>query len=292
MKNRNLLRLSIAIFATVGAAIAEEHVTTIRWSATDQANIGQVVATEGEEELLIANEADRPLRTTIATLQPTGISTFHYSVRGTIRYEDVEQPGHLELWSHFPDGGQFFTRTMSDAGPMSTIHGTSGPREFDLPFQSSEEHGVPTKLEINLILPAAGKVWIGPLSVLEMDAGELNAAVTPPGAWWSMRTSGLVGGIAGAVLGILGAMIGILSGMGQARTTVIGIGWSVLVFGLICLGVGIVALVTTQPYYIYFPLLLTGIVCSGTTGLILPTIKRRYADAELHRMSAMDTGSV
>ncbi len=292
MINRSLFRVVVAILAIAGSAIAEEPVTTIPWPQPGHSDIGQITTTNGQDELLIVNESGTPLRTTIATLQPTGISDLNYSVRGTIRYEEVQQPGYLEMWSHFSDGGQFFTRTMSEEGPMSTIHRTSSQREFILPFQSSPELGIPVKLEINLILPADGKVWIGPLSVFEMNANEVNAALTPPDAWWSKRTIEVVGGITGSLLGILGGIIGMLSGMGRARNVAIGICWSVFVFGLLCFGVGVVAVVMSQPYEIYFPLLLTGVLGAGITGALLPTIKRRYADAELHRISAMDTSSI
>lgn len=111
-----------------------------------------------------------------------------------------------------------------------------------------------------------------------------------PGAWWSDRQAGLLGGIAGSVLGCVGALIGTLGGLGKARPLVMGLMVAMLVTGVVSLLTGVVALSLGQPYAVYYPLLLLGVIATGVTGPLLPTIRRRYAEIELRKMSALDAG--
>ncbi|MFT4557861.1 MAG: hypothetical protein ACI92S_003235, partial [Planctomycetaceae bacterium] len=206
MINRNLLSATLAVLLTGSCAMAEEHVATIRWSELEAAGkleTGEVIRPSAEspsssaEELLIVNEAATPLTVHLATIDPTSISKFNYTVSGRVRYENVEQPGYLEMWSVFPDNSRYFSKTLSSSGPTGTIHGTSASREFILPFSSSVRSGTPSKLEINLVLPAQGKVWISPLKLSEFEKSEWADAMTAEGAWWGNRTGNLMGAILG-----------------------------------------------------------------------------------------------
>jgi len=301
MTNRNLLKATLALLLTGSAAMAEDQVTTIRWSelkSKGELQSGEVVqapsesSQTAEEELLISNETGQPLTTRLVTIEQPDISKFNYKVQGSIRYEGVEQPGYLEMWNHFADGGgPYFTKTLSDSGPMGVIHGASASREFTLPFRSSSRSGTPTKLEINLILPADGKVWISPLKLSEMEANEWADAMTAEGAWWGNRTASWLGGVLGPLLGIMGAIVGTLSGLGRGRKVTIGICWCAVVFGVVCLITGIVALAIGQPYVVYYPPLLLGLIGTVVMGSILPTIRKRFSDIELRKMESMDVSA-
>ncbi|MEO1980687.1 MAG: hypothetical protein ABGZ24_09235, partial [Fuerstiella sp.] len=245
---------------------------------------------DGKEELLIVNDAAQPLTVRLATLESPRISKSCYRFLGKIRYEGVEQSGYLEMWSHFVDGGQYFSRTLSPSGPMGTIHGTSGLREFILPFHAGSESGPPARLEINLVLPAQGKVWIGPLHVSEFAEQQWSSATAAEGAWWGNRTGALIGGILGPLLGIMGAIVGMLCGLGRGKTVCMAICWTAVVFGVICLVTGIAALFQSQPYVVYYPLLSIGVIATAVMGGVLPTVRKRFADAELSRMEAIDVG--
>lgn len=301
MTNRNLLNATLALFLTGSTAIAEDQVTTIRWSELESKGellSGEIVQTSSEdskaaeEELLISNETGQPLTTRLITIEQPGISKFNYKVQGRIRYEGVEQPGYLEMWNHFSvGGGPYFTKTLSDSGPMGVIHGASASRDFVLPFRSSSRSGTPTKLEINLVLPANGKVWISPLIVSEFEENEWGDVTTAEGAWWGNRTAAWLGAILGPLLGIMGAIVGTLSGLGRGRRTAIGICWFSVVFGCICLAAGLIAVGTSQPHVVYFPLLLIGVLSTVIMSSVLPTVRKRFEDAELHRMNAMDASA-
>jgi hypothetical protein len=281
--------------------MAEEHVATVRWSELEAAGkleTGEIIRpsadspSSSEEELLIVNEAATPLMVHLATIDPTGISKFNYTVSGRVRYENVEQPGYLEMWSVFPDNSRYFSKTLSLSGPTGTIHGTSASREFILPFSSSARSGMPSKLEINLVLPAQGKVWISPLKLSQFEQTEWADAMAIEGAWWGNRTGTLMGAILGPLLGILGALVGTLSGWGRGKNVCIAICWFTVVFGVVCLITGIVALTMGQPYVVYYPPLLLGLIGTVVMGSILPTIRKRFSDIELRKMESMDVSAV
>jgi hypothetical protein len=137
MTNRNLLNATLAVLLIGSSVAAEDQVATIRWSelkSTGHLESGEIVpalsegSQTGKEELLISNETGRPLTSRIVTLESPGISKFSYKVQGRIRYEGVEQPGYLEMWNHFAKGGPYFTKTLSDSGPLGVIHGASASR--------------------------------------------------------------------------------------------------------------------------------------------------------------------
>lgn len=302
MTNRNLLSATLAVLLTGSCAMAEEDVTTIRWSelkAAGKLETGEIVRSSAEshsssedsdshEELLIVNEAATPLMVHLATIEPAGISKFNYTVSGRVRYENVEQPGYLEMWSVFPDNSRYFSKTLSPSGPTGTIHGTSASREFILPFSSSARSGTPSRLEINLVLPAQGKVWISPLKLSQFEQAEWADAMTAEGAWWGNRAGAWMGAVAGVVFGLLGALVGVLSSWGRGKNVCLAICWFTVVFSVVCLGVGTVALAMSQPYVVYYPPLLLGVIGSVVMGSAISTVRKRFSELELRRMESMD----
>lgn len=285
---------SIAVVLVTVAIGDAGEVSRIRWSELQeqsQLESGEVVSSTGENataELLIENKTGLPLTSRLVTLESPGISNHQYTLRGQVRYEGVTQPGYFEMWNHFPDGSSYFTRTAAGSGPMSVISGSSSKRDFILPFQSDPQTGSPQRLEINLVLPGDGRVWIGPITVVEFTSAEWPAAMTASGAWWSPRQAGLVGGILGSVIGIMGAIIGTLCSVGRARTFCVGLCWFNIVVGSVCLIAGIVAMSLGQPYEVYYPLLLGGVITTVVLGGLIRTVRKRYEEAELRRMASMD----
>ena len=107
--------------------------------------------------------------------------------------------------------------------------------------------------------------------------------------WFDDRTAGLVGGIAGSLAGLWGATFGCLAGWlvpqcrGQALLRgLLGVG---LATGLILAGVGVWALVRDQPYHVWYPFLLLGVLLTGLSGGGLATIHKAYRAAEEQRMA-------
>ena len=215
----------------------------------------------------------------VAIADPT-IRGNGYALTGRIRYRGVAGVGFLEMWSVFPDGARYFSRTLASDGPQARISGDSEWRDFELPFylKGSER---PVRLELGLVLPGAARVWIGPL--------DLTAPGATSSAWWSDGTGGLIGGIAGSLIGITGAILGVLIARGRGRRPVLTTMVALVVAGSALLVAGAVTLAMSQPYAVYFPLILGGIILVAVFGPGFRRARRAYEDVELRRMRAMDT---
>lgn len=110
-------------------------------------------------------------------------------------------------------------------------------------------------------------------------------------AWFDpVRFGALYGAIGGGGLGVIGGVVGAMAGYfaprGKARGFILGAFTCLLIVGVAHLVVGVYALVTGQPYGIWYALLLTGVILSAVMGGLLPVVRMRYAQAESRRMEA------
>jgi hypothetical protein len=201
-----------------------------------------------------------------------------YAIWGKVRYQGVEGSGFLEMWSVFP-GGRYFSRTTDTEGPVARITGNSDWRTFELPFRV-QDGAAPSRLEVNLILPGKGTVWI--------DALQLVGYPYERSGWWSGRAGGIIGGVGGSLIGMLGALLGTLTARRRARGFVLGAMLVLTVLGVGLILVGAVAVIMKQPYAVYFPLLLAGAIMAAVFGNGRRTARRAFEDAELRRMRALD----
>ena len=268
--------------------IAATPIVSIDWSqlqSEGKLKSGEVISGQDGQppRLKIANTAAGTTSIPLCEIVSPRITTPSYAVRGTIRYEKVDGAGFLEMWNHFPDKGQYFTRTLDTSGPMGMVTGTSPKRAFILPFHTFGQAPAPTRLTINLVLNGPGTVEIGPLELIPIES------MTATGAdWWSGSTGGLVGGLGGAFMGLMGAVIGILTGLGKGKRVVLALSVSIAVLGVGLLISGIIAVSMGQSYNVYYPLLFMGtmMVITGATCLCL--VPSRFRSHELRRMQALD----
>ena len=190
------------------------------------------------------------------------------------------------MWSVFPDGARYFSRTATAEGPMAVFQGSSDWREFSLPFTSSRGVPPPARLELNLVLQGAGTVWLGPVDVIEFVDG--GAAAARSDAWWSEQLGGLVGGVAGGLIGIFGAMVGVMGAMGRGHALVRAILGGFVIVGAIAIVTAIVAFIGGKPRAVWYPLGLIGLITGVVGGTMWRPIARRFSDAEDRRIRAMD----
>jgi hypothetical protein len=284
MKIQFPLAALVAVAFSVGA---QQKLATYDWNVmqkTGQGAFSGSVVTANNKSVFQIASTDAGLETRLLVISNPPISKRIYAVTGRIKYEDVSGDGYLEMWSYFPEG-KFFSRTLADSGEMRKIHGTSDWREFSLPFDSTGSKGSPTHLEINIVLPGKGNVQFSSLQLLEYDSTNLRAFGN--GGWWSDRSAGLIGGIGGSVIGCFGALLGWLTAKGRARRFVVMSIQTMAALGILLTVVGLIALGLKQPYAVWYPLLLGGILLAATF-FNLPKLRRRYDELELRRMNSMD----
>ncbi len=250
-----------------------------------------------------------PTTIALASIEAPRLTEKLYAVTGEVKYSGVGGGAYLETWNAFPSLGRAFSRTLAEGGPAGKIEGNSAWRAFVLPFDASGARELPSALEFNLVLPRGGDVTLrrvrlvefppdttaaqmlaGPgrdvQEILLMPAREYEHPVPTPHAWWDGRTAGLIGGLGGALLGVIGATLGVSAR--RHRRGVIRCAWGMSVFGGLLLIAGLVALAARQPYAVYYPLLLGGLITSTVFGANAALLARQARQEELRRISAMD----
>lgn len=228
----------------------------------------------------------RPYRVRLADLPDLDITAPRWALRGQIRCRGVSQRGYLEMWSVFPDGRKYFSRTLSPSGPSRALEGTQAWRRCVVPFFSRPNAPPPERIELNLVLPDGGAVDVGPMELITFEENE--NPLRPPHTWWGHYGGALLGAGLGGGIGLLGALIGVLVGTGKARRTTSTLLWLMAVVGLTLVGLGAAALAFSQPYAVWYPLLLTGAIAAVLGLALRPVLRRRYQDLEERKMRALD----
>jgi hypothetical protein len=77
-----------------------------------------------------------------------------------------------------------------------------------------------------------------------------------------------------------------LAKRGKARSFVTGVYYAGLALGVVLLGLGVVALLLDQPWYVVFPLLWSGAVMTPAFGWGQRAMQRVYEEAEARRIVA------
>jgi hypothetical protein len=274
-----------------GAATAQQKpIAEYSWqalAAAGQLKTGTVVTLPDKSVALkIENPGPQPLMATVLIIEQPKITGEFYTLSGDVRYDAVEGDGFLEMWNHFGEAA-YFSRTLGETGPMGKLRGTSDWRAFVLPFDATGAKTHPTKLVVNVHLPGKGVVYLrSPLKLAE--SARAPGAGAQPGAWWSDRTGNLAGAIVGSAIGCLGGLTGWLGARGKARAFVLGSAMIMIVFGVLATVVGLVAVTWRQPYAVWYPLLLAGVISVVVFPVFLRRCVQRYREIELRRMTSMD----
>ena len=108
--------------------------------------------------------------------------------------------------------------------------------------------------------------------------------------WWSSTNAAYVGAIGGSAIGLMGAAIGCMAAMwvpkGQHKSIVLGLLGALAAGGAALFVTGIVAVAVSQPYHVWYPMLLCGAILGLVCGINLPIVALRYRHAEMRRMDA------
>lgn len=296
--------ISVRAWTNLGKASAESlpsggsESTTLReisWLELDSEGrllSGTIVPspTETREGVLhVSNPVSEATTVHIFTLEHPGITQKHFAVVGEVRYEGVEGQGYLETWFHFPTQGKYFSRTLGTDGPFRSLKGSSGWREFSLPFSVTEGNEFPDAFDFNVFLPGKGEVFIKSVHLVEYSDRRFPPGTGPE--WWNRKSAGLVG----AVIGILGGLFGVVCGLsgalaytGKGKRLVMGL---LGTFAVVSAGealLGVAAWYRSQPYHVYYPLILSGAIGLVVALSLVPVFRRAYHQAEFRRMHSID----
>src|SRR5438046_9612052 len=154
---------SVALLMIAHPVAAQD--VTIDWSRTVVTG-GVVSPSEGPggaPVLELRVPGSGPTSFHLVTIDHPPIAGPAYAVAGQVRYQGVEGQGYIEMWTVFPDGQRFFSRTVALQGPLAVLHGDSPWRPFQLPFNLSGGSQLPSRLQVHLVLLGRGTVWLGPV---------------------------------------------------------------------------------------------------------------------------------
>lgn len=216
-----------------------------------------------------------------------------YAIVGRVRYggaddaTDMDGVGYLEMWSEFADGSRYFTRTLADDGPLQKLSGHSDGRPFRLPFHAAGPR--PVRLTLDVVLPGRASVTLSDVQLVQGEpAAEAAARPTP---WWAQdHSTSLAVGLFGCIGFVAFLEPLVRRGVAAYRllvAAVVGVGllgqayfaWAMAVVG------------HGDSWRAWGPLLLCA-ACAWCVPACLPRLGRRYREAELRRMRAVDAVAV
>jgi hypothetical protein len=96
------------------------------------------------------------------------------------------------------------------------------------------------------------------------------------------------GTVFGVLGGLMGGLVGWLAPSGRARKLVLSSWFTFLGLAVVLLAVGLVALLSGQPYGVWFGLLFPGADGTIVIGALSLVVLKRYREAEARRMAAKD----
>lgn len=306
--------LCLAASANAQQPPAEDVLVTYEWKdliAQHSFPDSEVISMDGMSVLKIEKTNNAPLEITLLTITNTSLIVETHRISVETKYKDVSGRTHMdgfgesaisdELYSRsggaggvegdmqwFGDGGfglYYLFPPVAPGGDETTneseifIEGTSNWRRcyLDGLGRTALLDRTAKRVELSLFLPGPGTLYLRPIKLIGVTQN-----------WWSPEQSALMGGIGGSLIGCLGALIGILAGMGKARHFVVTTTVVLIIGGILLVIAGVVAVALKQPYSVWYPLLLGGAILTFVLSINFYSIKRRYDDQEIRRMTSMD----
>ena len=290
---RRVLWLAVACLVVQGFAVAatEEAGMRFEWGqavVTSGTATVERVTEDGRNALKVSNPNSVPATISLLVIDRPEIDGVRYALTGEVKYEGVSGDAYFEMWSTFPKGPgkgsaeRFFTRTLARMGESGVLSASSVWRPFRLSFHGEEGGGPPSRLELILVLPGAGTVWVSPVRLTQDSGGK-------GGAWWSERKAGVIGALVGSAGGLIGALIGWLGSQGRARRFVFGLIYTVMGAGVVCLVIMVAALVAGQPFHVWGTLLVLGLTLLVVFIPVNRLLRYNYAVHELKKIVSTDT---
>jgi hypothetical protein len=240
----------------------------------------EIISMDGMSVLKIENTNNTLLGVSLLQITNSSVIKKAYWISFDMKVENLDfgfaDFNNYQLTCQIPPsalGGDARTNNIRKQIPF----GTSNWKHYELYVDRTEPEGLPTQLEVKILL-GRGTIYLRPVKLLGVV-----------GSWWSPQQIGLIGGIGGSVIGCFGALLGLLASKGKARTFVLTTMKIFIALGILLTIAGFVAVVSSQPYAVWYALLLPGVILTLVFSLTLPSIQRRYDELEIRRMTSVDT---
>jgi hypothetical protein len=273
------LTLAMLIATCLSAGCRQETLRELDWSKNDRSGDGQVLESGPATpfaRLEIVNRYGTHRTYKIGTFTPPTFIEKRYAIVGRIRFQNVLKPGYIEVCHYYPNNTKNNTRSDEMDGPGCVIEGSGGWQDFLMPFtRDVASLNNPERIDLALVMPGKGTVELGPIRLVEY--GPLGDPLTPPGAWWSSRASGIFAGIGAILLGGAGVLIGTLTISGRSQRLVQGLLAVTFLVGIVGATIGATALISDQPTAVYYPILILGVLCLVLPPASIGHVRRRFA---------------
>ena len=107
--------------------------------------------------------------------------------------------------------------------------------------------------------------------------------------WFDPNAFAWIGGtFIGVAGGVIGSLAGVLAPKGKCKRLVLTLHFTIIAISLGLLVAGVVALLSKQPYGVWYGLLLPGCIGLVVLGSLTPMLFMRYRQSELNKSLASD----
>jgi hypothetical protein len=127
----------------------------------DKVTIDRQISSDGNGSLRI-----EATETTTVRLFETGdidIENARLIYQAQLRTENLQGKAYLEMWCHFPGGGEYFSKGLY--APLIGSTGTSWTTE-EIPFKLKKGQN-PDNVKLNLVIEGTGTVWIDDIRLIK-----------------------------------------------------------------------------------------------------------------------------
>lgn len=251
----------------------------------------QFVESDDDGSLSIVVPPGQAATVPLGSFPIEGMKADVYALQLDVEFQVTSSPAYFEMWTTLSNGGRFFSKTLSSSGPTSHLLGAKSHHEVLVPASIKGSEVKATHCDLSLVLPGGGSVKIHRARMLDVPAGFRLIGMTP-GQWYPGWMGGVIGAIFGVLCGCLGAFYGYAWRTGTAWNAMQYFPTAMGMMSGVILIAGVVALVVKQPYHVWYPLMLVGVL-----GVVLaPTIRwqtmkqvsQNLGSFEDRRMQAMD----
>jgi hypothetical protein len=127
--------------------------------ARDNVSIDKKISSDGNGSLRI--DATDPVTISLFEVADLKIDNARLLYQARIRTEDVIGQVYLEMLCHFPDRGEFFSRSQA-----SLLTGTQDWTSQETPFLLQKGE-TPDIIKLNIVINGHGTVWIDDIKLLK-----------------------------------------------------------------------------------------------------------------------------